>query len=96
MREAKIVKYFLIVILVVFLYLAFITVKPLINSIVLAFVLTVVLYPVYEWLNKNIWSVNISSFLMVLFVLLIIIFPKLGEMWRRAWLQVIWFSQQTD
>ncbi|MAG38582.1 hypothetical protein CMO90_00665 [Candidatus Woesearchaeota archaeon] len=76
MREAKIVKYFLIVILVVFLYLAFITVKPLINSIVLAFVLTVVLYPVYEWLNKNIWSVNISSFLMVLFVLLIIIFPS--------------------
>ncbi|MFH1770506.1 MAG: AI-2E family transporter [archaeon] len=75
MRDSRIAKYFLIVLFVVFAYLAVITVMPIITSVILALILTFAFYPVYKLIQKTVKSKNLSAVIMIVLFLLIIIIP---------------------
>ncbi|NQU97837.1 AI-2E family transporter [Candidatus Woesearchaeota archaeon] len=75
MRDSKVARYFLVALLLVFIYLAFLTILPVIKNIILAMVLAFAFYPFYKFVNKYIKSKNWSAALMILFLLLLIAIP---------------------
>lgn len=54
---------------------SFLVIKPLLNVLLGAIILTYIFYPVYKFINKRIKNSNISSFIVSLFVILLIIGP---------------------
>ncbi len=75
MDKSKVANYFLGFLLLVLLYLAFLTVLPLLSNIILAFVLAFLFYPVYEYIRKRLKNSNISASVMIIIILLIILIP---------------------
>lgn len=75
MKDLKIAKYFLVLLLSAFIYLAFLTIRPFINGIIMGFVLALAFYPVYNFLAQKLKSKNFSSFIMILLVFLLIVVP---------------------
>ncbi len=68
-------RYFIIVLFILLIYLAFLLIKPFLIAIFTSFLLAYMLYPVYKWLNKVIRNGNIASALMLILVLVIIFLP---------------------
>jgi len=71
----KIAKYFLTAIFLLFLYLSFITIKPLVTDIILGLILTFMFYPIYNYLLKKVKNKNLTATIMILIILLLIIIP---------------------
>ncbi|MBN2052810.1 AI-2E family transporter [Candidatus Woesearchaeota archaeon] len=76
MEGEKISKYAFIVLLLVLLYFSFILVKPFFTYIFMALILTISVYPFYNWMQKLIKRKKISSLIVILLILLIIIIPS--------------------
>ncbi len=76
MAESRVAKYFLAILLLVFLYLSFQTAKPLVTTLIISLILVFIFYPIYEWMLKKLrMKKNLSSLIMVLLVLLLIVIP---------------------
>jgi len=75
MKESRVAKYFLVALLLVFLYLAVLTVMPVIKSIILALVLAFAFYPIYKLINKYVKAKGFSAAIMIILIILLIIIP---------------------
>ena len=70
--QKKVVGALLLLILAV---ISFFILKPVLISVIVALILSFIFTPVYDWLYKYTKLRNLSAFLIVLFVLLIVILP---------------------
>lgn len=76
MNKNKLYQYFLLGLLLIFLYLSFLVVKPFLTYIIFGLILVFISYPVYKFINKKwIKSEKWSSAIMILLLLLVIIIP---------------------
>lgn len=70
-------KYFYISFFLVITIMSFLMLRPFINAILISIILAYLFFPIYKKLNKLIPHRNISSFIMVVLVLLIVIIPSI-------------------
>lgn len=75
MNEAYFKKIITAVILVALIVLSFFIIQPVLISIIIALILAFIFAPVYDWLYKKTKMKNVSAFLIIIFLLLIIILP---------------------
>lgn len=75
MDDSKLGRYFLAGLLIVFLYLAILTVAPVMKNIILAFVFSFIFYPIYKWLFVKTNRPNLSASLMILILILVLVIP---------------------
>jgi predicted PurR-regulated permease PerM len=68
-------KYAAIAIIAVLVFLTFIMVRPVLFSIIMAFILALILWPVYNWIYKKTNLKNISSLIVCAALVLIILIP---------------------
>ncbi len=65
----------LITITLILIYLAFLTIRPLLTTILSSFILAFVFYPIYIRLNAKINNKNLCSLLTIFIILLLIMIP---------------------
>lgn len=75
MKDLRFTKYFLIALLLIFVYLAVVTLMPVFKSMVLGFVLAFAFYPIYEWLKNRLKYKSVAAWIMVVLILIIFILP---------------------
>jgi predicted PurR-regulated permease PerM len=63
-------------ILAVTLLAAFFVIKPLLNTIVTAVILSYIFYPVYRWLNTRLKRSSVSAILVTFLIVIIIVLPS--------------------
>src|SRR3989344_8209745 len=68
-------KYIGLLIILILAYLSFLIIKPFISAILTSFLLAYIFYPVYKRLLKYIKNETMASFVITLFVLLIVLLP---------------------
>lgn len=68
-------RYIGLLIVLILVYLSFLIIKPFISAILTSFLLAYIFYPVYKRLLKYIKNETMASFVITLFVLLIILLP---------------------
>ena len=75
MTESKFAKYFLVFLLIIFTYLAFIVIFPVLKGIIFSLILVFAFYPAYNFLKKYLKNKTLTSLIMILLLLIIIIIP---------------------
>src|SRR3989338_8617508 len=69
-------KYFFIIFFLLIILISFFMLRPFINAIFISVILAYIFFPIYKIIRKFIPKNSISSFLMIVLVLLIVIIPS--------------------
>ena len=72
----KVAKYFFIALFLLIILISFFMLRPFINAIFISVILAYIFFPIYKIIRKFIPKNSISSFLMIVLVLLIVIIPS--------------------
>lgn len=70
-------KYFPIIFSILVFYVSFLMIKPFINAIITAMILTYIFYPFYSKIKKILKNDNLSIIVMVTLILLIVLLPMI-------------------
>ncbi|RJQ17159.1 AI-2E family transporter [Candidatus Woesearchaeota archaeon] len=76
MAEEKTSRLFFFIILLIFLILTFLLIRPFFGYIVLGIILAIICFPVYQWLVRKIKHENTAAGIMIVLILLLIIIPS--------------------
>ena len=68
-------KYFSIIFLIIILYLSFLLIKPFIGPLISAIIISYIIYPFFERINKKVKNKNLSISLMLMLVIFLIMVP---------------------
>jgi len=70
-------KYIFIIVLFLLAYLSYLLIKPYLITIITAFIITLIFYPVYKLILKGVKKKTIASLLTILIIFLILIVPSI-------------------
>ena len=74
-KQRDVVTYLILLLVVILTYLSFSVVQPFLNALLAGIVISYVTLPAYHWLNKRLKSPNLCSFIIALFIILLILAP---------------------
>lgn len=75
MVDDRVQKVFFILLLLIFLVLTFLIIRPFLGAIIIGLIFAGAFRPVYKWLNQHIRNRTLSSAIMVVGIIVIIIIP---------------------
>jgi predicted PurR-regulated permease PerM len=68
-------KYFIVIILIILLALAFLIIRPYLIPVLTSIILAYIFYPLYAWLNKKTKNKNLSAAIVSILIILLILIP---------------------
>jgi len=95
-KNPKLAKYFFIFAFIVVIYLSFLIVKPFIRPILGSIIVAYLFYPVYKWVYKKLKRKKLSALLVTICIILILIIPfafTMNKLIKEATLTYVTINQ---